>query len=431
MSEQIPRKGSRGRPRELSEVSGKSAFEPSRSMATLGSHRNRSMPSIRPDRALFGMRAFAAAHFAAQKRGFLRRKVPVEELISYSAEPLARPLMNLPRELNRDAARSFAIIQCFMRDLEGAMSDTDLFSEVLWLANQGIRHQLLRDEVFCQLAKQVTGHPSHDSAERGWVLMGVLFYAFRPSQLLFPHLEVFVESAQLESANLKRFLLLQLGRIKRTGSRTTPMTKEELRLALLVPRRPLVFGGSLKEIMQNPELVNAEGRLPRVLELLTAQITRLGGERTEGLFRVPGDADAVAMARLMIEAGQQTDFPNLRDPNVPASLLKEWLRDLADPLIPEVLYDQCIARSGDRKASLEILSALPEESYCVVDFLLRFLKHLLDPEIEKLTKMDSSNLALVFGPSFLRNPVSDLKDVFANSSAEQTFLLTLLESFQG
>ncbi|KAJ1932592.1 hypothetical protein FBU59_006316, partial [Linderina macrospora] len=407
MSEQIPRHGQGGRPRELSSVSGKSGFEgnpASRSMATLNSHRNRSMPSMRADGAMFGMRAFAAAHFAAQKRGFLRRKVPVDELISYSMEPLARPLMNLPRELNRDAARSFAVIQCFMRDMEAGMTDAELFAEVLWLANQGIRHQLLRDEVLCQIAKQVSGHPNRESAERGWVLLGVLLYAFRPSQLLFPHLEVFVQSAPLQSANLKRFLLLQLGRVKRTGSRTSLMTKEELLLALRVPRRPLVFGGSLKEIMQNPDLVDAEARLPRVLHMLAAQITRLGGERTEGLFRVPGDADAVAMARLMIEAGQQTDFGEVRDPNVPASLLKEWLRDLADPLIPEEFYDECIARAGDRSASLEILGALPEESYRVVDFLLHFLKHLLDPEIEKMTKMDSSNLALVFGPSFLRNP---------------------------
>ncbi|KAI8325557.1 RhoGAP-domain-containing protein, partial [Martensiomyces pterosporus] len=382
-------------------------------------------PSIRADSGLYGMRAFASSHFAAQKRGFLRRKVPLEEMISHTVETITRPLMNLPREMTRDAVRSFRAIQRHMGDIEVSATAEDKFAEILWMANQGITHQMLRDEIFCQLAKQVTGNPSASAMEKGWSLMGVLLYAFRPTQMLLPHLEAFIDSASVSSVVLKRFLRLQIGRVKRTGSRTSQMSQMELRLAMTVPSRPLIFGGTLAEIMADQELINRSTGLPRVLEQLTSLITSLGGEHTEGLFRVPGDGDAVSMARLQIEAGQP-DFSSIHDPNIPASLLKEWLRDLADPLIPESLYERCISTPSDAKAVHSVLDVLPDSSLRVVKYLLGFLSHLLAPGIQNATKMDSSNLALVFSPSFLRNPVSDLKDVFANSSSEQTFVMTLI-----
>ncbi|KAJ2746763.1 hypothetical protein GGI20_001093 [Coemansia sp. BCRC 34301] len=440
-SEQAPRtKNSNGRPRNYSEQPRYGTVGPTRmstmdyyphdsaSSVMIHSNRNRSMPSISADSRLYGMRAFANTQFAAQKRGFLRRKVPLEEMVSYSSETITRPLMNLPRELTRDAVRSFRIIQRYMGNTEADVSLKEKFAEVLWLANRGIRHQILRDEVLCQLAKQVTGNPSPSAAERGWMLLGVLLYAFRPSQLLFPHLEAFVCSAPVPTLALRRFLRLQLGRVKRTGSRTAEISAKELRLALTVPSRPLIFGGSLDEIMADPELTNRHSGLPRVLEQLTGSIRALGGDSTEGLFRVPGDADAVAMARLQIEAGQP-DFSQIHDPNVPASLLKEWLRDLADPLIPESLYDMCMAVPSDSQSVSSVMEMVPESSLRVIQYLLEYLAYLLQPGVQAKTKMDSSNLALVFGPSFLRNQVSDLKDVFAGSSGEQSFVQALIEHF--
>ncbi|KAJ2065672.1 hypothetical protein GGI17_000216 [Coemansia sp. S146] len=441
-SEQAPRmEGSNGRPRNYSEQPRYGTVGPTRmstldyyphdsaSSVMLHSSRNRSMPSISADSRLYGMRAFANTQFAAQKRGFLRRKVPLEEMVSYTSETITRPLMNLPRELTRDAVRSFRIIQRYMGNSEADVPFKEKFAEVLWLANRGIRNQILRDEVFCQLAKQVTGNPSPGAAERGWTLLGVLLYAFRPTQLLFPHLEAFVGSAPIPTLSLKRFLRLQLGRVRRTGSRTSELSAKELRLALTVPSRPLVFGGSLDEIMADPELINRHTGLPRVLEQLTGSIRALGGDSTEGLFRVPGDTDVVSLARLQIEAGQP-DFSQIHDPNVPASLLKEWLRDLADPLIPETLYEMCMATPSDPQTASNVLSMVPESSQRVIRYLLEFLAYLLQPSVQAKTKMDSSNLALVFGPSFLRNPVSDLKDVFAGSSGEQSFVLALIEYFR-
>ncbi|KAJ2340642.1 hypothetical protein IWW50_006670, partial [Coemansia erecta] len=227
------------------------------------SQRNRSMPSIRADSRLYGMRTFASTQFAAQKRGFLRRKVPLEEMVSYTSEALTRPLMNLPRELTRDATHSFRVIQRFMGNTDDVVTSEDKFNDVLWLCNVGIRAQLMRDEIFCQLAKQVTGNPSPGAIERGWTLLAVLLYAFRPTHLLQPHLGAFVDAAPVPTLQLRRLLRLQLERVKRAGGRATEINAGELRLIMTVPSRPLVFGGQLDEIMGNADLINSHTGLPR------------------------------------------------------------------------------------------------------------------------------------------------------------------------
>ncbi|KAJ2559467.1 hypothetical protein EV175_000331 [Coemansia sp. RSA 1933] len=397
------------------------------SSVMLHSQRNRSMPSIRADGQMYGMRAFANTQFAAQKRGFLRRKVPLDEMVSYTSEALARPLLNLPREMMRDAVRGFRVIQRFMGNVDGDAACRDRVAEALWLAGKGVRCPALRDELFCQLAKQTTGNPSAAAAERGWELIAVLLYAFRPSQLMFPHFEAFVEAAPIATTRLRRLLHLQLARAKRAGGRTTEMTAAEIRLAMTVSSHALVFGASLDEIVADAELVTKAG-LPRILEQLVGLIIGLGGEATEGLFRIPGDADSVALARLQIEAGSP-DFGAIHDPNVPASLLKEWLRDLAHPLVPESQYALCMSAPHNHSLARQVLAELPPSSRLVIRYLLAFFTRLLRPSVRARTKMDASNLALVFGPSLLRNPASDPKDMFANSSGEQRFVLSLIESY--
>ncbi|KAJ1997667.1 hypothetical protein H4R26_005750, partial [Coemansia thaxteri] len=143
-SEQSPRfDNSNGRPRNHSEQPRYGTVGPTRmstmeyyphdsaSSVMMHSNRNRSMPSIGVDSRLYGMRTFASTQFAAQKRGFLRRKVPLEEMVSYTSETITRPLMNLPRELTRDAVRSFRIIQRYMGNTESGVPFKEKFAEVL------------------------------------------------------------------------------------------------------------------------------------------------------------------------------------------------------------------------------------------------------------------------------------------------------------
>ena len=51
-------------------------------------------------------------------------------------------------------------------------------------------------------------------------------------------------------------------------------------------------------------------------------------------LRVPGDIDEVNALKLHMDKGNAPPT-ELDDPNIPASLLKLWFRELEDPLIPE------------------------------------------------------------------------------------------------
>jgi hypothetical protein len=60
------------------------------------------------------------------------------------------------------------------------------------------------------------------------------------------------------------------------------------------------------------------------------------------LNSVPGDIDAVNSLKVELDKGHEVDIHAFRDPNVPASTLKLWFRELARPVIPDSLYELCI-----------------------------------------------------------------------------------------
>lgn len=64
-------------------------------------------------------------------------------------------------------------------------------------------------------------------------------------------------------------------------------------------------------------------RLPRIVPFLAEAILKLNGCQTEGIFRVPGDADAITELKLRLEKGVY-DLEGVRDASTPASLLKFW-----------------------------------------------------------------------------------------------------------
>lgn len=80
-----------------------------------------------------------------------------------------------------------------------------------------------------------------------------------------------------------------------------------------------------------------------------------------GIFRVPGDTAHVTTLKIQIENGDYS-CAGLDDPHIPGSLLKLWMRELADPIIPCEYYDDAIdaAKNDDENMAVAILPKLPE-----------------------------------------------------------------------
>lgn len=155
-------------------------------------------------------------------------------------------------------------------------------------------------------------------------------------------------------------------------------------------------------------------KIPIILPFLADGILALGGTKTEGIFRVPGDGDAVSDLKLRIDKGYYS-LDGVDDPHVLASLMKLWLRELCDPLVPDELYNDCVSSSKDPDACVQIIHRLPTINRRVVLFAVSFLQLFLDEKIQAVTKMTSANLALVMAPNLLRCNSESMAVVFTNA----------------
>lgn len=110
----------------------------------------------------------------------------------------------------------------------------------------------------------------------------------------------------------------RLHRAKNLGLRAHMLTTGEIEHASDAAFYPSLYGDSLEAIMQRQEASYAvqsgsvsghhEGvrlsmGVPVILPFLATAIINLGGLRAEGIFRIPGDAEAVAELRSRMDRG--------------------------------------------------------------------------------------------------------------------------------
>lgn len=129
---------------------------------------------------------------------------------------------------------------------------------------------------------------------------------------------------------------------------------------------------------------------------------------------MPGDNDTLSKLKLRIERGYYT-LDGVDDPHVLASLMKLWLRELADPLVPEELYNECVEHAKDPEACMQIVERLPTINRRVVLFVVSFLQMFLEERVQSVTKMTPANMALVMAPNLLRCRSESMSVVFTNA----------------
>ncbi|KAL2916168.1 hypothetical protein HK105_204259 [Polyrhizophydium stewartii] len=384
-------------------------------------------PNLLQDISQFKIDGFAKKYFSEHRRGIFRRKVPVEKMLLYQKDALRMPLMQLRPSLQKDAIKCFKILQKIMNPKYDFMG---VFPDIQELLEKGVRVGGLRDEIFVQICKQLTKNPSHESVYRGWQLLDIVASTFPPSKNFENYLKNFIqEHFDQDGPGSKLDLIIRhaassLARTSKTGPRGRTMTFAEINQVLEAPFKSSVFGDTLDGIMDRQSKAIPNMDLPRILLFLSDAILNLNGCKTEGIFRVPGDAEAVSDLRCRIDKDEY-DYTGINDPNVPSSLLKLWLRELADPLIPAEYYGQCVqVGQEDGRASLhelyqsatQIVESLPDVNRKIV----------AEPQNQPVTKMTVANIAMVFAPNFLRCPSDNPATIFENTKFEQAFLRILI-----
>ncbi|KAK0473133.1 hypothetical protein EDD18DRAFT_1313999 [Armillaria luteobubalina] len=380
---------------------------------------------------------YAKQYFSTHRTGFIfRRRIPVAQMMSWQRPPLASPLLALNRTLNRDAH--------IMGDREGkpmgvrmhsdgvstvsssntssaslASNAASILEEERWILGEGLTHGELRDEIYCQLMKQLSGNPNTESVFRGWQLMCVLLITFPPSKNIETYVRSFMQQHLSKQEGrvdiMAKYCLRRLSFISRKGPRSKPPSTAEIEIA-----SDAAFNPSTLQERNYPHQ-----KVPIILPFLADGILALGGTKSEGIFRVPGDSDAVSELKLRIDRGYYT-LDGVDDPHVLASLMKSWLRELCDPLVPEEMYNECISSSKDPEACIHIVQRLPTVNRRVVLFVISFLQLFLDDRTQSLTKMTPANLALVMAPNLLRCNSDSMSIVYTNTQYEQIFVYNLL-----
>ncbi|KAG0055632.1 hypothetical protein BGZ83_007932 [Gryganskiella cystojenkinii] len=403
----------------------------------------------------FRIAGFAQKYFSTHKKGLFRRKVPMEKMLLHQKSPLTQPLMVLnKRGVQKDALRCFKIIQKLMGERKGngyvgptgvelgetcvdlSIQSEDDIKLVLELIKKGLDHGELRDEIYVQLCKQLTENPSREGSIKGWHLFTILLITFSPSKNLHDYLASFLNQHATSSLHpipvMAQHCHDLLRRISKRGSRAKQLTLVEIARAQEAAFRPSVFEATLEKLMSRQMAAGGEWaawRVPRLMVFLKESVVQLGGLKTEGIFRISGDLGSVAELRARIELGNY-DIGAITDPHVPCSLLRLWIRDLPEPVIPYDLYQQCIQGSQDKDAVAKVIAQLPLWHKEMIVYLVSFLKTFNDPKVREATKMSLSNLAMVFAPTLLQCSSDDAPMLMGHLQAERAFVSTLISEVE-
>ncbi|KAI8341256.1 hypothetical protein BC941DRAFT_370135 [Chlamydoabsidia padenii] len=148
----------------------------------------------------------------------------------------------------------------------------------------------------------------------------------------------------------------------------------------------------------------------------------------EGIYRKSGGAAQMRMIQHAFEANEPLDLKNEDDINdicAVTSILKQYFRELPNPLLTYELYDQFMDAvripSGDEKTNkfVELLSQLPKANHDTLKLLIIHLDNVRKQSESNL--MTTKNLAMVFGPTLLcdKDGSRDLVDMsYKNATIE-------------
>eukprot|EP00117_Sycon_ciliatum_P028560 scpid13536/ scgid5772/ Protein FAM13A len=216
-----------------------------------------------------------------------------------------------------------------------------------------------------------------------------------------------VQFAQQTVARMKKIIASPMGKRKQNGA--------------------AAYGVPLGELMIQAGRVAV---VPVVMDKLIDFITKHGLDE-QGLFRVSGSAKVVEKIKTMFDRGGDIDLEQfMGDLSAVAGALKQFLRELPEPLIPSYQHSMFIRGSKkcdgcDDKLVEELKSLvaiLPLTNRNILKYLCSFLDTVA--EHEHNNKMNAKGLGIVFGPNVFRCTMEGMEGL-----QEQTCTNVIVEKF--
>ncbi|XP_037552668.1 rho GTPase-activating protein 6 [Nematolebias whitei] len=184
-------------------------------------------------------------------------------------------------------------------------------------------------------------------------------------------------------------------------------------------------------------------QVPRVVDSCCQHIEKYGLQ-TVGIFRVGSSKKRVRQLREEFDRGVDVQLDEDHSVHDVAALLKEFLRDMPDPLLTKELYTAFINTTlldpDEQQITTQLLIYLlpacnSDTFHRLLEFLYTVAHHAHDQQTKDGqeipgNKMTSLNLATIFGPNLLHKQKNSDKEFSVQSSAraeESTAVIAVLQ----
>ncbi|KAJ5624602.1 hypothetical protein N7510_000911 [Penicillium lagena] len=200
----------------------------------------------------------------------------------------------------------------------------------------------------------------------------------------------------------------------------------------LPPLKP-VFGVSLYD------LYTRDGTAVPMIVYQCFQAIELFGLDVEGIYRLSGSANHISHMKAVFDNdSSQVDFTNpenfYHDVNSVAGLLKQFFRELPDPLFTSQYYADFVnaARIDDdiqRRDSLHaLINSLPDAHYATLRAIILHLNKV--QEHSSQNRMNAGNIAICFGPTLMgANSGGNIADAGWQVRVIETILVNTFQIF--
>jgi hypothetical protein len=365
---------------------------------------------------------FAASSFRKHRRGarIQGKYVPVENLSSFSSQPLKKPLLQcVPKTLKRAGAQIFELLLEYTGVRPSQKGQVATVRHIMHILRES--DPVLTDEFFFQCIKQTVNNRTMTTLLKTWELFLIAATIFPASEMHYPWIRAHVAGCTTDSdtriACVATFVYIRLQTRHYVGVpydySNNKNYLEQIPGEITGGKR--VIGVSLYELMWCQKPMYPKLPIPYGLHHIVTLLKERNALKTDGIFRVQGNEGL--LREILAEVDQDAAVLARGDVHVLATFLKTWLKELPNPIVPIELFNN-FQEMAEQNKFLGFVETLPQVHLLTLTYIIGFLKELL--ENQEYTGMDKSDISTIFGPCFV-NPAR-----FAKKNPELVQKLTEL-----